>query len=187
MPDTKIKIISDSAKVTKQLAYEFIREVVKKSKGPHIFLLKGDLGIGKTTFTLGLLSYFSIRPHAASPTFVLMKRYVPRLSLRAKQGSRASLHYPAKRGNLVRNIYHIDAYRLRSKKNLNDLFGGHSPFSKTPLKVRGERGGMTSFSDSLFIIEWPDMVRLAPPKGAFVVTFRHGSHPNERHIQITRK
>lgn len=54
-----------------------------------VFLLSGDLGAGKTTFTQGLAKGLSIDRTLSSPTFTLMKNYHGRLDLN-----------------------HIDAYRL---------------------------------------------------------------------------
>ncbi len=54
-----------------------------------VFLLKGDLGAGKTALTQGIAKGLGIRKNVTSPTFNIMKIYRGRLTL-----------------------YHIDAYRL---------------------------------------------------------------------------
>ena len=54
-----------------------------------LFLLKGDLGAGKTALTQGIAKGLRIRKNVTSPTFTIMKIYRGRLTL-----------------------YHIDAYRL---------------------------------------------------------------------------
>jgi len=147
-----LKITSNSAKLTKNIAAQFIKTALQSKKSPRIFLLNGDLGAGKTTFMLGVLSYFGIRPHAASPTFVLAKRYSPK-----------------KHSQKVKEIYHADAYRLKTKKDLHAL--------ELPFKKAG----------ALFFIEWPERVGLRSPKGSFVIRFHHGSHIDERIIEITRR
>lgn len=62
-----------------------------KINEPMVFLLSGDLGAGKTTFTQGLAKGLGITKTVSSPTFTIMKNYSGRLSLN-----------------------HIDAYRLES-------------------------------------------------------------------------
>lgn len=62
-----------------------------KINEPMVFLLSGDLGAGKTTFTQGLAKGLGITKTVSSPTFTIMKNYCGRLSLN-----------------------HIDAYRLES-------------------------------------------------------------------------
>src|SRR5690606_25586627 len=136
-----IKVVSDSSKLTKQIAAKFVSSVVNKQEGPYIFLMKGDLGSGKTTFVLGALSYFGIRPHAASPTFVLVKHYKPLRNYRHRKS--------------IMDIYHVDAYRLRSKKDLEML---ELPFEK---------------ENALFFIEWPERAGIRSLKGAFVLSFSH--------------
>lgn len=154
----KVRIISSSALLTKKIAKEFIHDILRSGKGPYIFLLKGDLGSGKTTFALGVLSYFGIHPHAASPTFVIAKHYRAKTSPPTSHNS----HH-------ISDIWHVDAYRLRSKKDL-DILG-------LPL----------SDPHAVFLIEWPERVKLRSTKGAFVIHFCHGSRINERIIEINKK
>jgi tRNA threonylcarbamoyladenosine biosynthesis protein TsaE len=154
---SKVAIVSDSSKLTKQLAAEFVSSAVKNRKGPHVFLLKGDLGAGKTTFALGVLAHFGIRPKAASPTFVLAKHYRPKTKNKKQK---------------IRDIWHIDAYRLRSKEDLELVI---------PDLIRNPS------ADSLYLIEWPDQVKLPAPKGAHLISFSHGSHEKERRIIFSQK
>lgn len=61
----------------------------KKVKPGMVFLMKGDLGAGKTTLTQGIAKGLEITKNVTSPTFNILKIYKGRLPL-----------------------YHIDAYRL---------------------------------------------------------------------------
>lgn len=79
--------ISNSYKDTQNLAYRIGLYI----KEPMVFLLDGDLGAGKTTFTQGLAKGLDITKTVSSPTFTIMKNY---------------------RGRFTLN--HIDAYRLES-------------------------------------------------------------------------
>lgn len=58
-------------------------------KPSMVFLMKGDLGAGKTTLTQGIAKGLEIKKTVTSPTFNILKIYKGRLPL-----------------------YHIDAYRM---------------------------------------------------------------------------
>jgi len=60
---------------------------------PHVWLLRGQLGAGKTTLIRKVLRQLGVRKNVASPTFVLRRNY----SLRKKTWSHAA---------------HVDAYRV---------------------------------------------------------------------------
>jgi len=91
--------ISKSYKETQELAYK----IGSKINEPMVFLLDGDLGAGKTTFTQGLAKGLEITKTVSSPTFTIMKNYNGRMKLN-----------------------HIDAYRLESLHQdlgLDELIG----------------------------------------------------------------
>lgn len=91
--------ISKSYKETQELAYK-IGSMINE---PMVFLLDGDLGAGKTTFTQGLAKGLDITKTVSSPTFTIMKNYNGRMKLN-----------------------HIDAYRLESLHQdlgLDELIG----------------------------------------------------------------
>lgn len=79
--------ISKSYEDTQNLAYN----IGLRINEPMVFLLSGDLGSGKTTFTQGLAKGLEITKTISSPTFTIMKNY---------------------KGRMILN--HIDAYRLES-------------------------------------------------------------------------
>ncbi len=70
----------------------------KKLKGGETVFLHGELGAGKTTFTKGIAKGLGILDEILSPTFILMKTYVGRLTLN-----------------------HIDMYRLDEGTEIDDL------------------------------------------------------------------
>lgn len=78
------------------------------------YLLVGELGAGKTTFTKLLFAHLGIKTPVTSPTFVLMKKY---------QG-------------LIK-LYHIDGYRLESKEDLgfSELLEDGAVFVEWPDKL----------------------------------------------------
>lgn len=83
-----MEFVSKSAKQTEKFAKKF----AKKLKSPHIILLFGDLGAGKTHFTKGFAKGVKCKQLVTSPTFTIMNCY---------EGGR----FP---------VYHFDMYRLSS-------------------------------------------------------------------------
>lgn len=106
--------------------------------GGEIICLSGDLGAGKTTFTQGLLKALDVKGPYTSPTFAIMKQYEIRDTRRK-----------------IRDIYHIDAYRIQAKDML-EL--GFTDF--------------TGKENTLTIIEWPENLENILPKDAVWIGFK---------------
>lgn len=87
-------ITSDSAEKTRAIAEQFARALLADST----LALHGNLGVGKTTFVQGLARGLGIRDHVTSPTFNIF-----------------TLH----RGPT--NLLHLDAYRLETSRQVDDL------------------------------------------------------------------
>jgi len=75
--------------------------VAPKLVAGDLLILTGDLGAGKTTFTQGLSAALGVRGPIASPTFIIARTH-PSL-----------VDGPA--------LVHVDAYRLGSLAELDDL------------------------------------------------------------------
>ena len=72
--------------------FNLAQQIGERVKGGEVFLLKGDLGAGKTVFAKGIAAGLGIDPaDVASPTFTLVNSYDGRLP-----------------------FYHIDLYRLEA-------------------------------------------------------------------------
>ncbi len=82
-------IITNSAKETQQLAFDYTSKI---GKG-QVVCFQGDLGAGKTTFIQGMLNFLDAEKPYTSPTFVIMKKY--------------EVNH-----DIIKNVYHIDAYRI---------------------------------------------------------------------------
>ncbi|MEK7636580.1 MAG: tRNA (adenosine(37)-N6)-threonylcarbamoyltransferase complex ATPase subunit type 1 TsaE [Patescibacteria group bacterium] len=123
----------------------------KPSENAVVIVLKGDLGAGKTTFARGFIGACITRKKVQSPTFVLMKRFP----------------ISKKHSGVFRNIFHIDAYRLKNEKEA------------TSLRL------YELFSDptALILIEWPERIFSIIPKKHTRVLFSHKT-PRERIINI---
>jgi tRNA threonylcarbamoyladenosine biosynthesis protein TsaE len=118
--------------------------LAKKLKGGDIVCLSGDLGSGKTTFTQGLLKGLKAEGPYISPTFLIMKKYK----------------------NKLKDIYHIDAYRVNSQDIL-DL--GWEEIISNP--------------ESIVVIEWADRICDIISKDNLWIEFEWKDE-NERKIKI---
>ena len=138
-----MKFVSKSLKDTQKFAEEFLKRLGTFAKSDLVtqsttsqklkacvVLLQGDLGSGKTTFTQALARALGIKENLTSPTFVLMKSY--KISKETTQRLNLS----------VKNLVHIDAYRLTSGQDLKNL--GWDELVANP--------------DNLIVVEWPEQV-----------------------------
>ncbi len=103
--DTKT-YISTSPSQTKKIA----QYILKKSFGiaqdkPLIFIIQGDLGVGKTIFVKGLGEYLGIK-NIISPTYVIYYEY--------------EIIHP-KGGNFKYKLIHIDLYNIHDSEEFKHL------------------------------------------------------------------
>jgi tRNA threonylcarbamoyladenosine biosynthesis protein TsaE len=68
-----------------------------------VVALYGDLGSGKTEFIKGICDFFKVEEIVTSPTFTIMNQYTGII----------------KHNDLT--IYHIDLYRIKSDKELDEI------------------------------------------------------------------
>ena len=97
------EFISKSEKDTIEFAKNFAR---KLNKG-DVIVLNGDLGMGKTKFTQGILEYFGLGNEISSPTFTIVNEH----------------------NSKDMNIYHFDVYRLEDSDEFYAI-GGEEYFAK---------------------------------------------------------
>lgn len=114
---------------------EIAKTIARSFKGGDIISLIGDLGAGKTVFTKGIGLALGVGSVIKSPTFTLMNVY------------------EAKNSQGIEMICHIDAYRLKSSKDLLAI-GAEEYF---------ENGCV------LTIIEWGDKAKDILPKNAKII------------------
>ena len=84
-----------------------------------VIYLKGDLGAGKTTFAKGFLRGMGYEGNVTSPTYTLIELYRTE----------------------VYDIYHVDLYRIETRKEIFELELNEEPISSAPY---------------IFLIEWPE-------------------------------
>lgn len=146
-----MELISKSYSETKKIAGELAKKLIKKRfKKAIVMALEGELGAGKTTFIKGFSKALGVKEKVLSPTFVLIHR-----------------HKIKKSG--FKNLYHIDAYRLKSEKDLLKL--GTKEIFANP--------------QNIVMIEWADRVKKAIPENTILIRIKH-LKKNERKISINK-
>lgn len=140
---------TNSPQETRYIAGRFAKKIIKKEgKKALVITLKGDLGSGKTVFVKGFLKSLGVKKSVQSPTFVLVKRY----------------HIP----KTEKSAFHIDLYRMKSKKEL------------APLRF----GDILKDKNGIVLIEWPELLEKTMPKKRIEINFFHGKRKNERIISF---
>lgn len=131
-----MEYISKSEKET----YKIANDLAVKAKPGDIFALEGDLGSGKTTFIKGFAKALGVKNEITSPTFVLLKKYkIP------------------KSGNGLKNLIHIDCYRINSVEDAYSI-------------------GITELfleKDSVMLIEWPSKIKEILPQKVIKLSFKY--------------
>lgn len=98
-----MKKISKNLKDTERIAQEFLQKLYQEEKKyARVICLQGNLGAGKTAFVKAVGRILGIKSIVNSPTFVIIKRHLPRRG-------------PHK------TLFHIDAYRLKNERDLKIL------------------------------------------------------------------
>ena len=140
-------IITKSEKETMTLAEKFASQL----EGGEVVALVGELGAGKTVFIKGLAKGLGVKQTITSPTFVLMKIY------------------EVNKKNKIKNLCHVDAYRLKDGRELIDI-------------------GLTDWllkSKVITVIEWADRVKEILPEKSIKIRLNYGKKENERTVKIT--
>ena len=138
------KIDLSSEKKTEELA----SQISKKLKPSDIVFLYGEMGIGKTTFIKYLINCLQKKnklkiTEITSPTFGLLHEY---------------------KINEI-NINHYDLFRLKSKKEIEDL---------------------NLFDDNtniITLIEWPELIEIKP-KNLIELNFKYENDYLKRSVRI---
>ena len=102
-----------------------------------LVILTGELGAGKTTFTQGLGEGLGVRAGIISPTFVLVRIH-PSLPGGPRPGGP--------------DLVHVDAYRLESAAEIDDI-DLENTMDSTVTVVEWGRGRVEHLSDSLLDVE----------------------------------
>jgi len=114
---THSQVLFDSVIETTEAMLELGERVSKVFSAGDLVLLIGPLGAGKTTFTRGVGKGLGAVGNVSSPTFVIARTH--------------------KRENSEIPLVHVDAYRLSSPSELDDL---DIPFTKAIVLVEWGKG-----------------------------------------------
>ena len=143
--------VSTKRSETSQIAKKFLHKITtggQDKDGARVVGLSGELGAGKTAFVQEIAKHLAIKSKIASPTFVIMKKY------------------SIKKLNDYKFLFHLDAYRLKSEKELLGL--GWQ-------EIIGNK-------EHLVFIEWPENVaKIMPSHTKFVyVSHAEGKKGNKK-------
>lgn len=122
-PVWSLELSTATAEATQDLA----ARIASGLRTGDLLVLSGELGAGKTTFTQGLGAGLGVRPGIISPTFVLVRRH------------------PAMAAGP--DLVHVDAYRLKTAGELDDL-DLESGLDTAVTVVEWGRGKVEHLSDS---------------------------------------
>ena len=145
-------IITSSAKQT----FNFAKKFACRLKSGEVIGLVGELGAGKTIFVKGLATGLGIKKNITSPTFVIMKIYPVKLPRPWRDSNSAGFNRVNKIPKIktlnlkskILNLIHIDAYRLKSAKDILAI---------------GAQEYLGQIS-AITVIEWADRVKKILPK-----------------------
>jgi len=135
------KVISRSVKETDKIAKIFLKKILEDFSpcdSASVIGLVGNLGAGKTTFMQAVAKHLGIKDKVRSPTFVIIKKYPLEKNQKNKKYD---------------FLFHLDAYRLSSEKELLSL--GWKEI------IENEK--------NLVFVEWPENVgKIIPPHTKFI-------------------
>lgn len=119
-----MKILTHSLEETQSLVKKWLDSLNPTLDQALVVGLYGNLGSGKTAFTQCVAKELGIKVPVTSPTFVIQKIY--------------ETNHPS-----FKRLIHIDAYRLKNERELQDL-----NFEE-----------IVNNRNNLIIIEWPENVK----------------------------
>lgn len=148
------------------------RALALSARAGDLYVLDGPLGAGKTTFTQGFASALHVRGNVASPTFVI-----------------ARVHPAVGEGP---DLVHVDAYRLDSDWDIDDL-DLDSDLDSSIMLVEWGRDRVEHVNDSYVLVElhreeaevpYTDPEGLEEPR-SLTVTFHGPRYTDKDIVRIT--
>ncbi|OGY57505.1 MAG: tRNA (adenosine(37)-N6)-threonylcarbamoyltransferase complex ATPase subunit type 1 TsaE [Candidatus Colwellbacteria bacterium RIFCSPHIGHO2_02_FULL_45_17] len=121
----------------------------RPTQGATVLGLIGDLGAGKTTFIKSFIRSMGVKKRITSPTFLILRRF-------------------AINNKIFKNIFHVDAYRIKDEKDLRGI------------NIRD----VLKEPSNIVLVEWADRIKKVLPKETIWVKFKYGKERDEREITI---
>lgn len=145
---------SPSPKATRAIARCFAKTLTEGQprKQATVVALEGSLGSGKTLFVQACGKALGIRGTMTSPTFLIMRRY-------------------PFRGGRFANLFHVDAYRIRSPREMQSLH-----FWEAVAEPR-----------NVILVEWARRLQPLLPRRTIWVHLSHGKTPRERILRFSSR
>ena len=139
------KINISEEKDTKSVAEKFSKLI----KQGDFILLSGNLGVGKTTFVKYVINFFQKAnkqkiTEVTSPTFTVMNEYQIKKIL----------------------LKHYDLYRIKNKKELNNL------------------GIDENLKDQITLVEWPEIIKKIKIQKGINLIFEYEENYTKRYLSI---
>ena len=139
------KINISEEKDTKSVAEKFSKLI----KQGDFILLSGNLGVGKTTFVKYVINFFQKAnkqkiTEVTSPTFTVMNEYQIKKIL----------------------LKHYDLYRIKNKKELNNL------------------GIQENLKDQITLVEWPEIIKKIKIQKGINLIFEYEENYTKRYLSI---
>ena len=154
-----MKIITHNEKEFTKIAQTFVKKLWPNKKVATLVALSGELGAGKTFFARQCARALGVKERIISPTFVIMKKYK----------IQTPPNPPLRRGGQYKFFFHLDAYRLKSGKELLHL--GWKEIISNP--------------ENLIFLEWPENVSKTLPRYTKKIFVKHVSrHPVHRLLML---
>ncbi|MDP3972844.1 MAG: tRNA (adenosine(37)-N6)-threonylcarbamoyltransferase complex ATPase subunit type 1 TsaE [Candidatus Nanopelagicales bacterium] len=134
--DRSIRLRSPTADVTVAIG----RVIGSGLRAGDLVVLDGGLGAGKTTMTRGIATGMGVSGPVSSPTFVIARTHEPGLDGGGGGGDGAGV-----------GLIHVDAYRLGSSADLDDL-DLESEMETGAMVAEWGVGRVEQFADSMLLV-----------------------------------
>lgn len=160
MDNAEETIITNSSDETQNVA----ENLAKNLEDTKFLALFGNLGSGKTTFVQGFAKGLGIRQRIISPTFIIVREH--KIGIKNEE-------LPAspklKRGERIKNFYHIDLYRVQTPHDIEGL------------------GLKEIFNDqnNIVAVEWAEKIKNILPEERIELYFEN-LEENRRRVTIKR-
>jgi len=111
--------ISKRPSETKKIARFILKKLLKKDiKKSLIFIIEGDLGVGKTVFVKGMGEFLGIK-EIISPSFVVMYEYEINSKINPPAGG--LMPKPSRTCSKLKKLIHLDLYNVEDKEEFEYL------------------------------------------------------------------